>query len=64
MRLNEFYYSEDNKLDVAEYDDTRRPRLTLRHLNRMRRNKDRAAEENELYLSFLPTMYAKGNSGE
>jgi hypothetical protein len=57
MRLLEFYYPEDDKASVIDYDDSRRPRLTLKHLNRLRRNKDISAEEKQSYLQFLPSMY-------
>ena len=57
MRLNEFYYPEDDQLSVIDYDDTRRPRLTLKHLNRLRRNKDLSKVEKQEYLDFLPSMY-------
>lgn len=60
MRLNEFYYPEDDKQNVIDYDDSRRPRLTLRHLNRLRRNKDLSKEEKQNYLQFLPDMYSAG----
>lgn len=57
MRLLEFYNPEDDKLSVIDYDDSRRPRLTLRHLNRLRKNKDLSKEEKQHYLAFLPDMY-------
>lgn len=61
MRLNEFYNPEDDKVNVIDYDDTRRPRLTLKHINRLRRNKDSSKVEKKDYLNFIPDMY---NSSE
>lgn len=57
MRLDEFYNPEDDKVNVIDYDDSRRPRLTLKHINRLRRNKDASKIEKKDYLDFIPSMY-------
>ena len=35
--LNEYYDAEDDNLSNRKADDTRKVRLTLKHLNRLRR---------------------------
>ena len=42
MRFNEVKTSnaEDDQYTKWDFDDTRRPRLTLKHLNKMRKNKE------------------------
>jgi hypothetical protein len=58
--LNEKY---DNVIitDDGEYLDRNRPRLTLRHLNKLRKKSDAAKVEKQAHLDFLPTMYANDN---
>lgn len=41
-----------------EYDDSTRPRLTLRMLHKLRIKSDGEKREREEHLAFLPTMYA------
>jgi hypothetical protein len=53
------YNPADDHLTKSDYDDTRRPRLTLRHLNKMRKSKDMAKLDSAQRLDFLPTMYTK-----
>ena len=55
--LVEFYDPEDDKLGMSEYQDTRRPRLTLRHLQKMRIAKDAESIDRATRMAFLPTMY-------
>ena len=55
--LVEFYDPADDQLAQADYDNTRRPRLTMRHLHKMRIAKDTARVDKEEHLRFLPTMY-------
>lgn len=47
-----------DKATQEEYDDTRRPRLTLRKLNKMRKSKDMARLDREQHLKFIPIMYS------
>lgn len=38
-------------------DDTRRPRLTMLHLQKLRKSRDAERFEKEQHLDFLPDMY-------
>lgn len=41
----------------AHYDDTRRPRLTMRHLQRLRKMKDIERVEAKAHAELVATMY-------
>jgi hypothetical protein len=43
-------------------DDTRRPRLTMLHLQKLRKSRDAEKYEKAQHLTFLPDMY--GQSAE
>lgn len=55
--LVEFYNPADDSLGQAQMDDTRRPRLTLSHLQKLRKARDAERYETEKHLRFLPDMY-------
>ena len=55
--LVEFYEPADDIVGQHKYDDTRRPKLTIRHLRKMRNAKDMAKVEDQDYKEFLPAMY-------
>ena len=55
--LVEFYDPADDGAGEYDYDDTRRPRLTLRHLHKMRIAKDIKAVDQAEHLAFLPSMW-------
>lgn len=57
--LVEFYDPADDKLGQAKMDDTRRPRLTLHHLQKLRKSRDAEKYEKAQHLDFLPDMYAQ-----
>lgn len=42
----------------AHYDDTRRPRLTMRHLKRLRKMKDIERVEAKAHAELVATMYS------
>ncbi len=56
--LVEFYDPADDELGVAHMDDTRRPRLTLLHLQKLRKCRDIEKYETAQHINFLPDMYA------
>lgn len=60
--LCEFYSLEDDESMQYDYDDTRRPRLTLRHLQKLRKAKDAEMLDKAEHLAFLPTMYNQPTS--
>ena len=43
---------------LPTYDIVNRPRLTLRHLHKLRLQSDKEKKERKEHLAFLPTMYA------
>lgn len=56
--LVEFYDPADDELGKAKMDDTRRPRLTMLHLQKLRKARDAEKYETAQHLNFLPDMYA------
>lgn len=64
MRFNEVKTSnaEDDQYTKWDFDDTRRPRLTLKHLNKMRKNKEIKVKEHQDEISELKNMYGRAES--
>lgn len=60
--LFEYYDPADDELGIAKMDDTRRPRLTFMHLQKLRRARDMEKYEQAEHINFLPDMY--GQSAE
>ncbi len=58
MRLNEFYNPADDAWQRRAKDDTRKPKLTLEQLNKLRKVREiKKAEEIE-HNKFVRVMYA------
>ncbi len=55
--LVEFYDPQDDELGKAKMDDTRRPRLTMHHIQKLRKSRDAEKYERAQHLNFLPDMY-------
>lgn len=55
--LKEYYEPEEDQYSKAELDDTRRPRLTLRHLNKLRKVRELRKMEQATHKEFVKTMY-------
>ncbi len=62
--LVEFYDPADDELGVAHMDDTRRPRLTMVHLQKLRKARDIERYETAQHNSFLPDMYGQAEGGD
>lgn len=62
--LVEFYSPEDDEQLKAEMSDTRRPRLTLRHLNKLRKMREMQALDNAQHSQFVKQMYGDSGGGE
>jgi hypothetical protein len=58
MRLNEFYDPEQDQLNKIEREDTRKNRMTLEELQKLRKVRDIKAAEQEKYDEFASVMYA------
>ncbi len=57
--LFEYYSPEDDRLGVASMDDSRRPRLTMMHLQKLRKARDVEKYERAQHVNFLPDMYGQ-----
>ena len=55
--LCEFYDPAGDELGQAKMDDSRRPRLTLIHLQKLRKSRDAERYEKAQHINFLPDMY-------
>ncbi len=60
--LKEYYEPEEDLQNIARASDTRRPRLTLRHLNKLRKVKELRELELAAHKTFAKDMY--GSAGE
>jgi hypothetical protein len=59
MRFNELAIDSKNDNDKWDIDDTRRPRLTLKHLNKIRNKRELAKAEYEDSQVVNAAMYGK-----
>jgi len=63
MRSNEFlveyYDAEDNEFSNRKIDDTRRGRLTLKHLNKLRKQREVHATEYASRIESIKDIYSK-----
>tara|TARA_B110000503_G_scaffold142031_1_gene237480 strand:- start:638 stop:838 length:201 start_codon:yes stop_codon:yes gene_type:complete len=63
MRSNEFlleyYDDEDNEYSNRKIDDARRSRLTLKHLNRLRKQREVHNVEHASRTDRVKTIYAR-----
>ena len=62
--LLENYWPEDDKQNQHKLDDTRRPRLTLRHLNKLRKIQELKKMEMLAHKDFVKQMYGTPPEGE
>ena len=56
--------ADDNELDQMKRDTTRRPRLTLRHLNKLRAIRKFKRKEKIAHLSDVARMYGNKSNEE
>ena len=61
--INEHYEPADDKQNQASLSDTRRQKLTIRHLNKLRKIQELKKLENESHAEFVRTMYAEPDEG-
>ena len=62
--INENYDMEDDEYMKAQLSDTRRPRLTLRHLNKLRKLKDARVIQDQERSEFVKKMYGAPPAGD
>lgn len=58
MRLDEFYEPENDKSAQIKANDTRKTRLTLKQLNKLRKVREIARAEAIEHGKFVKVMYA------
>lgn len=59
MRLNEFYNPENDSWQQREIGDTRKPKLTLEQLNKLRKVREIKKAEQIEHDKFVRLMYAQ-----
>ena len=59
QELREYYEAEDDKVNTIKIDDTRRAKITLKHLNKLRKKRELEKLENQERLNNLGTIYGK-----
>ena len=57
--LLEYYDPAQDEMGIAHMDDTRRPRLTFLHLQKLRKARDMEKYERAEHTNFLPDMYGQ-----
>lgn len=55
--LKEYYSPEDDKLSVRGKQDTRRPKISLKQLNKIRKRRELKKFEEEKRKRSLPLIY-------
>jgi hypothetical protein len=65
MRFNELAQNpEDDNYNKWELDDTRRPKLTLKHLNKMRNRREMARSEHTSKIEDVQLQYGASQPEE
>jgi hypothetical protein len=59
QELREYYEAEDDKINTIKIDDTRRAKITLKHLNKLRKKRELEKLENQERLNNLGAIYGK-----
>lgn len=57
--LNEYYDFDSDSIDSMEIEDVRKPRLTLRHVNKMRKVRDMREVEKQQHNQLVQDMYGR-----
>ena len=55
--INEFYDPGKDMYMIKKTSDTHRPRLTLKHLNELRKSREIKKAEDSMHADFVPVMY-------
>ena len=61
--LNEYYDAENDNFNNRQIDDTRKSRLTLKHINRLRKQREVHNIEHATRIERVKKIYAKPASG-
>lgn len=57
--LNEYYDFDSDSIDSMEIEDVRKPRLTLRHVNKMRKVRNMREVEKQQHNQLVQDMYGR-----
>ena len=57
--LREYYEAEDDNFNTAKIDDTRKNRLTLNHLNKLRKKRELERLEKQEPVNDYSQIYSK-----
>ena len=57
--LREYYEAEDDNFNTAKIDDTRKNRLTLNHLNKLRKKRELERLEKQQRTNDYSQIYSK-----
>lgn len=64
QELREYYEAEEDHFSIAKLDNTRRARLTLKHLNKLRKKRGLERKERLERAETLSTIYGGEQGGE
>jgi hypothetical protein len=59
QELREYYEAEDDNINTLKVDDTRRARITLKHLNKLRKKRELDKLEDGERQQNLSKIYGK-----
>tara|TARA_B100001093_G_C26667129_1_gene944545 strand:+ start:52 stop:249 length:198 start_codon:yes stop_codon:yes gene_type:complete len=59
QELREYYEAEDDNINTLKVDDTRRARITLKHLNKLRKKRELDKLEDGERQQNLSKIYSK-----
>lgn len=59
QELREYYEAEDDSVNTLKIDDTRRAKITLKHLNKLRKKRELEKLENQERVANLGSIYSK-----
>lgn len=62
--LTENYFPEEDDYNKAKKSDTRRPRLTFKHINKLRKIRELKKLEMAAHRKFVKTMYGAPKDDE
>ena len=59
QELREYYEAEDDSINTLKIDDTRRAKITLKHLNKLRKKRELDKLEDSERIQNLSKIYGK-----
>lgn len=59
QELREYYEAADDSVNTLQIDDTRRAKITLKHLNKLRKKRELDKLEDQERVASLGNIYGK-----